>query len=104
MNEHKRVESLKRRYGKSTASMSGHGMGMGQGPGAPGNHAHGGKRIPEKSKETVRRLLHYLNEDKGKMFLAFLCVILNTVCTLAGSYMLRPIINTYIAPTGRKQR
>lgn len=99
MNEHKRVESLKRRYGKSTASMSGHGMGMGQGPGAPGNHAHGGKRMPEKSKETVRRLLHYLNEDKGKMFLAFLCVILNTVCTLAGSYMLRPIINTYIAPT-----
>lgn len=99
MNEHKRVESLKRRYGKSTASMSGHGMGMGQGPGAPGNHVHGGKRMPEKSKETVRRLLHYLNEDKGKMFLAFLCVILNTVCTLAGSYMLRPVINTYIAPT-----
>lgn len=33
------------------------------------------------------------------MMLAFFCVIVNTVASLAGSYMLRPIINTYIAPT-----
>ena len=32
------------------------------------------------------------------MFLAFFCVLLNTIASLAGSYMLRPIINTYIAP------
>ena len=51
MNEHKRVESLKRRYGKSTASMSGHGMGMGQGPGAPGNHVHGGKGCRKRAKK-----------------------------------------------------
>ena len=33
------------------------------------------------------------------MMLAFFCVIVNTIASLAGSYMLRPIINTYIAPT-----
>ena len=32
------------------------------------------------------------------MILAFFCVIVNTAATLAGSYMLRPIINTFIAP------
>lgn len=32
------------------------------------------------------------------MGLAFVCVILNTFGTLAGAYMLRPIINTYIVP------
>ena len=32
------------------------------------------------------------------MMLAFFCVVLNTASTLAGSYMLRPIINTFIAP------
>ncbi len=32
------------------------------------------------------------------MGLAFFCVIVNTVATLTGSYMLRPIINKYIAP------
>ena len=41
----------------------------------------------------------YLNEDKSKMMLAFFCVIVNTVASLVGSYMLRPIINTYIVPT-----
>ena len=33
------------------------------------------------------------------MILALFCVVINTVASLAGSYMLRPIINTYIAPT-----
>lgn len=57
-----------------------------------------GKGMPKNSRQTIRRLMHYLNEDKAKMTLAFACVIVNTVATLAGSYMLRPIINTFIAP------
>ncbi|MEW4414876.1 ABC transporter ATP-binding protein [Clostridium sp. AN503] len=59
--------------------------------------AAGGGR-PKETRETIRRLLAYLNEDKMKMGLAFICVILNTLGTLVGSYMLRPIINTYIVP------
>jgi len=68
----------------------------GHGPGA--RMAAVGKGMPKNSRQTIRRLMHYLNEDKAKMTLAFACVIVNTVATLAGSYMLRPIINTFIAP------
>jgi len=57
------------------------------------------KGTPKNSKATIKRLLNYLNEDKPKMFLAFFCVLVNTLASLAGSYMLRPLINTYIAPT-----
>jgi ATP-binding cassette subfamily B protein len=53
---------------------------------------------PKNTKATVKRLLGYLNQYKLGMGLAFLCVIAGTVTNLAGSYMLRPIINTYIAP------
>ena len=105
--------------GRGPGGSGGHGPGGpgGHGPGGPGGHGSGGpggfgghgpggrrgtgmgpKRMPKDAKQTVRRLLGYLNEDKGKLMLAFLCVIVNTIATLAGSYMLRPIINTYIAP------
>ena len=57
------------------------------------------KGTPKNSKATIKRLMGYLNEDKSKMMLAFFCVIVNTIASLVGSYMLRPIINTYIAPT-----
>lgn len=66
--------------------------------GGPGRRAAMDRRNPKNSKAVVKRLLSYLNEDKGKMALAFFCVVVNTVASLAGSYMLRPIINTYIAP------
>lgn len=56
------------------------------------------KGTPKNSRKTVKRLLGYLNEDKARMALAFFCVIVNTAASLAGSYMLRPIINRYIVP------
>lgn len=93
-----RVESLKRRYGKNAAPAKSGGMR----PGGPGPRHGGGmpKGKPKQMKDTVNRLLSYLAADKPKMILAFLCVIINTAATLAGSYMLRPIINKFIAPIG----
>ncbi len=105
MNEQERVESLKRRYGKNhKVSMGGPGgpgpggPGRGPGPGGPGRGPGMVKGTPKNSKATIKRLLGYINEDRPKMALAFFCVIVNTLAALAGSYMLRPIINTYIAP------
>ena len=101
MDEKQRMDSLKRRYGKhnsvkATGAMGGPG---GPGPGGPGRRAMSMKHgKPRKTKETIGRLMAYLKEDKSRMTLAFFCVILNTLGTLVGSYMLRPIINTYIAP------
>lgn len=108
MDIEKRRESLKRRYGNRVAS-----SGMGGGPGGHGPGGPGGPRPgfgprrqrvkmggkPKDSAQTVRRLMQYVNEDKVKIAAAFICIILNTGATLAGSYLLRPIINVYIAPT-----
>ncbi len=98
MNRSEREKSLKRRYGSRVAPVR-RGGGPG-GPGGPGRHgamARGGG-LPKNSSVTVRRLMSYLEQDRLKMALAFLCVIVNTMATLAGSYMLRPIINRFIAP------
>ncbi len=97
MDERQKMESLKRRYGHRTSYGAPGGAGRGRGPGhGPGRQLRGGR--PKEARATVKRLLSYLNQDRGMMGVAFLCVILNTFGSLAGAYMLRPIINTYIAP------
>lgn len=102
MDREKRRQSLMRRYGNRAAAPGRGGPGSpgpgGHGPGGRRGLGAGPKRMPKDMKQTVKRLLGYLNEDKGKMILAFFCVIVNTISTLTGSYLLRPIINTYIAP------
>ena len=96
MMDQRRVESLKRRYGNHVSASQ-------PAMGARGHgHRHGAQRMagkPQNTKATVKRLMSYLEQYKLGMGLAFFCVIINTVASLAGSYMLRPIINTYIAPT-----
>lgn len=94
--QEKRLKDLKYRYGSKASAMTG-GRRMGPGRHGPGRGMPGGGK-PKNGRQTIMRLLRYLEEDKAKMVLALLCVVANTVCMLAGSYMLRPIINTYIAP------
>ncbi len=100
MDTEARRKSLERRYGGRAAAVP---MGPGHGPGGPGGP--GGRRRmsmakgkPKEMKKTVGRLMGYVNVDRPKMILALFCVVVNTLANLAGSYMLRPIINTYIAP------
>ena len=99
MDAEARKKSLKRRYGGRAAKAP-------AGPGGPGGHGGpGGRRRmsmakgkPKEMKKTIGRLMGYLSADRSKMILALVCVVVNTAANLAGSYMLRPIINTYIAP------
>ncbi len=92
MTRKERAESLKKRYGNRVASTP---KRMGPGP----RQNHGMKKgTPSNTKASVKRLLQYLEQDKLKVFFALVCVVLNTFGMLAGSYMLRPIINTYIVP------
>ena len=93
-DKQQRMESLKKRYGRKSSAPLKRPMG---GPGGPGRNVPASGK-PKNSSQTVKRLLSYLEKDKSKLVLALVCVVLNTVGTLAGSYMLRPIINTYIAP------
>ncbi len=95
MNE-KQKERLIQKYarkeepGKGT---KGPGRGGRPGPGGPGGPRGmaGGK--PKDSKKTLTRLFSYIAGDKWKLVLVFFMVILNTVGSLVGSYMLRPVVN-----------
>lgn len=71
----------------------------GPGPGGPGGRGMGGGK-PRHLKKTVRRLLSYIAHEKLKLMIVFLCVIAATAANLAGSYMLRPIINGLTSEAG----
>lgn len=51
------------------------------------------KQKPKNMKATVKRLFSYLEEEKGKIALALVCVLISSSANLGASYMLRPIIN-----------
>ena len=93
-----REKSLRRRYGSRTAQRPAHGHGHGPGGPRGGGHARGGGQ-PRETKAVLKRLMAYLEQDRLKIGLAFFCVLVSTVTSLAGAYMLRPIINQFIAPT-----
>lgn len=92
MIDEKRIDSLKRRYGNrlADAPKKKHGPGRGM-------SVLQGKK-PQNSRQTLGRLMAYLGKDKKWLVVVFVCVIISTWSNLAGSYMLRPIINRYIVP------
>ena len=70
----------------------------GRGPGGPGGggprgmqRGMGGK--PKNMKKTVGRLLSYVGKYKILLFVVLFFMLLNTVTSLIGGYMTRPIIN-----------
>jgi len=60
---------------------------MGRGPGPRG------KGKPKDLRKTVGRLLGYVGNYKGRLVLVFLCMILTTLASLSGGYLIVPIIN-----------
>lgn len=94
-----RKQELIKKYSKmemkNTKPAGGPPMGPpGRRPGGPGGRPGGGK--PKNVKATIFRLLNYIGKDKLKLILVFLCVIVGTLATLGGSYILRPVINNLI--------
>ncbi|MDD6032293.1 MAG: ABC transporter ATP-binding protein [Oscillospiraceae bacterium] len=94
------LENLAKRYNSASAqkmAMRGPG-GPGRGPGGPGgprSRGTGGK--PKDTGKTIKRLFSYVSAYKARMCVVFVFMVLRTLSALAGSYMLRPIINNYIA-------
>jgi ATP-binding cassette subfamily B protein len=81
--------------------------GMGGRPGGAHGGPHGGRGRngmaggkPKNVKKTVGRLLSYISQDKWKLMVVAFCVIGGTIANLAGSYMLRPIINGLTSENG----
>lgn len=91
-----RAEKLIKKYNKGNKSgATPRGMRMGPGPGGRGRR-NGKVSKPKNTKATILRLAGYISEDKLKLVIVVFFVILTAITTLAGSYMLRPIINNLI--------
>lgn len=83
------------------------GMGPGKmGPGkmGPGKMGPGGMEPskPKNTGKTIARLFSYIGKDKWKLAICLLCIVLYTVASLVGSYMLRPIINNLVYEDGNR--
>lgn len=60
-------------------------------PGPHGMKGPGGK--PKNTRATIGRIFSYIRNDVPMLVIVLICVLTNTVCSLAGAYLLRPIIN-----------
>ncbi len=84
----RKLEELQRQYhstSKPGVQMGGGPRGGGRGPGQKGK--------PKNLKKTVGRLLSYVGKYKALLFVVFIFMMLNTLMSLVGGYMTRPIIN-----------
>ena len=94
------LEELQKRY-HSSAKPGAPGMGggpRGGGPRGGGPRGMGGK--PKNLKKTVSRLLGYVGKYKALLVVVLVFMLLNTVTSLVGGYMTRPIINRLSAYVG----
>lgn len=75
--------------------MGGHGPGMGPGPGRGHGPGRGSRPQgkPKQTKATIRRLLTYITAYRFHLILALIFMILNTLASVLGSYLLRDVIN-----------
>lgn len=92
-----KLKKLEARFsdGKENVPPTKTGRSMGTGKGQP-KPPRGGK--PKNTKATIKRLAGYLENAKGKLVIVLICVIISSGTSLAGAYIMRPIINNYIVP------
>lgn len=87
------LEQLQKQYNSTAQDKPGGGMMRpGGGPGGRGrNPGMGGK--PQNVGKSIKRLLTYVSGYKIHIAVVIFCMLLSTVTSLIGSYMLMPIIN-----------
>ena len=70
-------------------------------PGPGGPPPHGRKGPPPKAKDmkgTLCKLMGYLKPYRLHLGLVAVMLVISSACTVAGSYLLKPLINDYILP------
>ena len=86
------LSELQKQYHSSSKPGAPGGRGPGGGgPRGRGPQGMGGK--PKDAKKTIGRLLKYVGKYKALLFVVLFFMMLNTVFSLIGGYMTRPIIN-----------
>ena len=68
-----------------------------RGPGGGGSARHGFRK-PKNLRGTLAKLMQYLACYKKLLILVVCMLVVSSFCTVAGSYMLKPLINDYILP------
>ena len=76
--------------------MGGPGGGGGGGGNMMGRRFAGSK--PKNFKQIIKRLYFYLSEDRLALAVSLFLVIVHNTASVYASYLLRPVINDYIAP------
>ena len=86
------LEELKKQYNSAAKDNKRGGMMRPVGPrGGPGMRGGGGK--PKNLKDTVKRLFSYVGRYKGRLIVVIFTMLLTTLSSLCGGYMIAPIIN-----------
>ena len=78
------LERLRTQYAAKPGDMQ---KGPRQGP--PGRGMTG---KPKNTRQTISRLMSYVSEYKYRLILVLLCMLLTTVTSLCGGYLMAPII------------
>lgn len=91
------LDELQKQYGGRISDSKKGGMMRGPGPrrghGGPGVRAKG---KPKNTKQTIKRLLSYISKFKFRLVLVLVCMLLSTLASLTGGYILRPVINALV--------
>ena len=82
------LESLQKQYAREVHDKRRGPGGGRRGPGGPRD-----KSKPKHTKDTIKRILNYLYPYRFRLIAVFFCMIVSTLTSLCGSYMLSPIIN-----------
>ncbi|MBP3417011.1 MAG: ABC transporter ATP-binding protein, partial [Spirochaetaceae bacterium] len=67
--------------------------------GPRGPHGKMGKGAkPQNIRKTIKRLLSYMGEQRLLLIPVVICVFISSGATIAGTYLLKPLLNQYIIP------
>ncbi len=66
------------------------------GPGRGGPGARGGYQKPKDAKRTMLRLLKYISGKKWLLVVVFVCVAASSLASLAGTYLIKPVLNDLV--------
>ena len=69
-----------------------------RGPGGLGSGPRGGFRKPKDLRGTLGKLMGYLGWYKALLVIVVVLLVISSACSVAGSYLIKPLINNYILP------